>query len=164
MEDSIVFVKTPKGVEEMERRTFGLPQRARQILIMVDGQKNRGTLAGLVNSPALDDMLELLLDNGFLDVHAVEEEAIEHPQEAVAPAVEVPGDPQERHKLARAFIINTTENFLGMFGSGLIEQAKKSQNIDDLKYLIEDWHAAIVSEAGKKRGEELKTHLMLLLA
>ncbi len=168
MEDNIVFVKTPKGVEEMERRTFGLPQRSRHILIMVDGKKNRGTLAGLVSSPALDDVLAQLLNDGFLELVAVQEEVIEiqppPPPAAVAAAsVAIPDDPQERLKLARTLIINSTQNHLGMFGSGLIEKAKKAQSFDDIKSLLYDWHDAIVSEAGKKRGEELKAHLILLL-
>ena len=39
-----VCVKSPKGQEEIERRTHGLTPRLRQMLIMMDGRRDMATL------------------------------------------------------------------------------------------------------------------------
>lgn len=160
MDDRVVLAKTPKGVEEIERRACGLPPRGRQVLILADGQRDRATLASMVSAQDLDAMLDQLVDDGFLSV--VEPQA-ETTKEAAAPRFEVPADPQERHRLARAFVINTTEAYVGVFGSGLIEQAKKAQTCDDLRRLVDDWRDAIVAGAGQKRAAEMSSQLMALL-
>jgi hypothetical protein len=66
MDDSAVFVKTPKGVLELEQRTYGLPSRTRQVLIMADGKRNRASIAGMVSTQELDAVLAQLLKDGFL--------------------------------------------------------------------------------------------------
>ena len=159
MDDGIVLAKTPKGIEEFERRTCGLPPRIRQVLILADGKRDRATLAGMVNPQDLDVMLDQLVNDGFLSMVAPQAES----GKAAAPAFEVPADPQERHRMARTFVINTTEAFVGVFGTGLIEQAKKAQTSDDLRRLVDDWHDAIAAGAGKKRAAEMNSHLMALL-
>lgn len=160
MDNGAVLVKTPKGVEEFERRTCGLPPRTRQILILADGKRDRATLASMLNTQDLDVMLDQLVNDGFLAIVAPQAET---GKEAGAPRFEVPTDPQERHRMARTFVINTTEAFVGVFGTGLIEQAKKAQTSDDLRRLVDDWHDAIVAGAGKKRAAEMNSHLMALL-
>lgn len=167
MDGSAIFVKTPKGVDEMEHRTYRLHPRTRQVLIMVDGKRTRTALGGMVNVPDVDAVLQQLLTDGFIAPVASLSAPVSPPPvggEHHLP-FEIPVDPAERLKVARTFLINTTETFIGMFGSGLVEKAQEAKSLDDLRALVDDWYDAVVSGsgAGKKRGPELKAQLMALL-
>lgn len=160
MNDGKIVVKTPKGIDEIEKRTAGLPARARQLLIMADGKRDIATLSQLVNTPDVDDVLIQLMKGGFL-TFVTHQSTV--PQATTRDGIDIPVDPQERLKLARNFIINTTETFVGVFGTGLIEKANKAQHSQDLQKLIPDWEGAMISGAGKKRAADLKTKLTELL-
>lgn len=168
MDGNATFAKTPKGVEEIEKRTYRLPPKTRQVLIFVDGKRNRTTLGGMVNVPDVDAVLEQLLSEEFVSLVAQAAIASSAPVAAPAPAVvvphdEVPADQAERLKMARSFIINTTETFLGMYGAGLIDQAQQARTVEDFRAIVDDWYEAICSEAGNKRGAEMKSRLVELL-
>ena len=60
MEPSSVLVKTPKGLEEIDKRTNKLAGRLRAVLIMVDGQRTLDDL--LDQAGALADQLAGQLD------------------------------------------------------------------------------------------------------
>jgi len=168
MDGNATFAKTPKGVEEIEKRTYRLPPKTRQVLIFVDGKRNRTTLGGMVNVPDVDAVLEQLLSEEFVSL--VAPAAVGSPVPVVArapsplvPHDEVPADQAERLKMARSFLINTTETFLGMYGAGLIDQAQQARTIEDFRAIVDDWYEAICSEAGNKRGAEMKSRLVELL-
>lgn len=174
MDGNLTFAKTPKGVEEVEKRTYRLPPKTRQVLIFVDGKRNRTTLGGMVNVPDVDAVLEQLLSEEFvaLVASAATAAAAAAPAPAPAPAAvpvevvphdAVPTDQGERLKMARSFLINTTETFLGMYGAGLIDQAQQARTLEDFRAIVDDWYEAICSEAGNKRGAEMKSRLVELL-
>jgi hypothetical protein len=60
-------------------------------------------------------------------------------------------------------MINTTETFVGVFGSGLVKQLQQAKGLDDFRELVKTWEDAIASGANKKQAAELKTRLMALL-
>jgi hypothetical protein len=60
-----IFVKTAKGREEIDSRTYRLPFSNRTVLIMVDGAKNAEALSGI--RPDALEILEHLLADGFID-------------------------------------------------------------------------------------------------
>jgi hypothetical protein len=166
MDGNATFAKTPKGVEEVEKRTYRLPPKTRQVLIFVDGKRNRATLGGMVNVPDVDAVLEQLLSEEFVALVASVGAAVPAP---TAPPVEVvphdavPTDQAERLKMARSFLINTTETFLGMYGAGLIDRAQHAKTVEDFRAIVDEWYEAICSEAGNKRGAEMKSRLVELL-
>jgi hypothetical protein len=167
MDGNATFAKTPKGVEEVEKRTYRLPPKTRQVLIFVDGKRNRATLGGMVNVPDVDAVLEQLLSEEFVSLVTGRVIA---PVVAAAPVPvskvardELPVDQAERLKMARSFIMNTTETFLGMYGAGLIDRAQHAKTVEDFRAIVDEWYEAICSEAGNKRGTEMKERLVELL-
>jgi hypothetical protein len=166
MDGNATFAKTPKGVEEVEKRTYRLPPKTRQVLIFVDGKRNRATLGGMVNVPDVDAVLEQLLSEEFVSL--VASVAAKVPASAPAPVEVVPHDAvptneAERLRMARSFFINTTETFLGMYGAGLIDRAQHAKTVEDFRAIVDEWYEAICSEAGNKRGAEMKSRLVELL-
>jgi hypothetical protein len=71
MNSDDVLQKTPKGVEEMKTRAFGLPQRMRTVLIQIDGKAAvRDLVARLSAYPDLAAILDRLVEGGFVAVPA----------------------------------------------------------------------------------------------
>jgi hypothetical protein len=163
--DIPVCVKTPKGIEEVERRTHGLPFKARQVLIMVDGKRDQQALEGVFPPEAVRATLESLLRDGFIRALA----PVLEPQPAVVPARPERlgpriGNGEERYALARNFMLNTTSAFVGMAGSSLSSRIELAQDIESLAGLFGEWHDAIALSAdGKKRLAELDSKLLELL-
>lgn len=90
MDREDVYIKTEKGAEEIQSRTYKLAQKMRSLLIMIDGTKSIG---GLMDSAtALGDvgsMLVALEEQGFIKkrIDAPKPRPAQQPQ-AAAPAPE----------------------------------------------------------------------------
>ena len=64
-----VFAKTAKGHEEIEKRSHGLPQGLRQLLILIDGRVTFGELTA--RNPSIGDInakLDALIEQGYVTV------------------------------------------------------------------------------------------------
>ncbi len=87
MQPTSVLVKTPKGLEEIEKRTYKLAGRLRAILFMVDGQRTLGQLLEQAGNMAeqLEVQLGELAAQEFIEAIVVEV-PVEYVEEA-APAV-----------------------------------------------------------------------------
>jgi hypothetical protein len=66
LNERLVFAKTPKGVTEVANRGGALPMSARRILIMVDGKRTLGELAGMLRNAEVDNVIGLLETQGFI--------------------------------------------------------------------------------------------------
>lgn len=67
MDSQLVFSKTDKGREEIETRTYHLPQHLRIVLILVDGASDVAGLQEKAGSlPDLEKSLESLAIDGFI--------------------------------------------------------------------------------------------------
>lgn len=62
-----VYRKSPKGVIEIETRAHRLTPRVRSVLIMVDGRRGDDELRAVIPQQ-VDESLQFLLDNGFIEV------------------------------------------------------------------------------------------------
>lgn len=153
-----VCVKTPKGIEEVAKRSEGVALKARRLLIMVDGSRDFATLAGMFPGDDSVAVLEKLLADGYITPRVVEK-----PQPATPPAPTI--DPAMRYEMARNFMLNTTSAFLGVFGSALSEKIESAASLEDLQDLYVKWRDAIrLSADGKKRADELEAKLASLLS
>lgn len=156
MQDAAVCVKTPKGIEEVARRTHGLSLRERRLLIMIDGSRNQASLATMIPGEDVAGTMEKLLAEGFITPLAVAT-----PESAKAPAI----DEAKRFEMARNFMLNTVSAFLGVFGSGLSEKLEAAENLQALRDLYQSWRDAIrLTPEGQKRGAELEEKLAALLS
>lgn len=95
MQHSSVLIKTPKGLEEIDKRTHKLQGRLRAILFMVDGQRTFSDLLEQAGSLAsqLEGQLEELASQGFVAEVVSEVPATEPPP---TPAPPPPAPPTKR--------------------------------------------------------------------
>lgn len=179
MSDLPLCVKTPKGIVEVEHRTYRLPMRMRQALIMIDGKRDHATLSAMFPGDGLAGILDHLLSEGFITPLRREEPAPPRqelpasaaapvpakPAEAKRPSAPAPANDDERYAMARNFMINTTGAFVGIAGSSLTNRIEAAPSIDDLRHLFDEWREAIqLSRDGRKQIADLEGKLAALLS
>jgi hypothetical protein len=158
---SDLFVKTPKGIEEVTQRSHGLDMKARRVLIMIDGNRDQAALAAMIAGDGIGEILDRLVADGFVER---QRSAEPEPAPAAAPALP-PMDDTTRFKMARNFMVNTTNAFLGVVGSGLIDKLERSASLDELRRHYQDWQEGIrLSSEGRQRAPELEGQLAALLS
>lgn len=157
------YVKTPKGVEEVSQRTHGLAQRLRRLLIMVDGKRVGNDFAAMLPGEDAAAALRQLADEGYIQPLAPEPAAVaEAKPESRAPR---PQDDAQRFEMARNFMLNTLNAFVGIAASGLINRVEACADITALQEHFVAWRDAIkLSSDGRKRIEELEGRLAPLLS
>ncbi|MBL8485481.1 MAG: hypothetical protein JNK22_00055 [Rhodocyclaceae bacterium] len=150
-----VYVKTPKGIEEVSQRTHGLGQRARRILIMVDGKRDADQLGGLFPAEDVAGILASLVGDGFLT-------PLEAPKADQAPP---PPDDEKRFQMARNFMMNTVNAFVGIAASSFISQLENAPDLESLRQRYADWQAALrLSRDGRKQLPDLEKKLAALIS
>lgn len=159
------YVKTPKGIEEVERKAHGLTPKSRQVLIMINGKRDLADLQGIFPPEMVPPILAELIAGEFVrELEPPPPEPAPAPPAAKTATVPVAGNDEERYQLARNFMINTTSAFIGMSGSALIERVEHTGDLAGLSALYHDWHDSIaLTGDGKKRLPELDQQLLKLL-
>lgn len=66
MDETLVYVKTPKGTAEVAARGGTLSLAARRVLIMIDGKRTAGDLAPLMRAGEIEGALVMLEAQGFI--------------------------------------------------------------------------------------------------
>ena len=173
MSEKLIYVKTPKGVEEINKRSHGLSPRARQTLIMLDGKRSIDDVMEMLPGDETLELLDELFANGFIDAQQ-ESLVAEAPkakpvapkpaaEKPVAPA-ELPQSEAERLQIAKNFMRNTVQTFLGGMGSGFISHIDKCNSIEELRRNFGPWKEAIeLSREGRKQLLDLEYRLMKML-
>ncbi len=159
-----LYVKTAKGIEEIERRTWRLQMRHRKVLIVIDGKRDEAALSEVFPGDDLPAILLALLNDGFVQpLEQAPQPASATPQPS-APT-NVPANDEERFSMARNFMVNTTRAYIGINGSSLIDGVDACTDLDALRHLFDAWRQAIqLSREGKKDIAKLESQLAGLLS
>jgi hypothetical protein len=161
MSAETVYVKTPKGIDEISNRTHGLPPRVRQALILVDGKRSGDELAEML--PEGESVLANLVDAGF--IAPMQPASGEAASGKPAAKIERPQNDAERFEMAKNFMRNTVQTFLGVMGSGVVSQVEKCNNFEELRHVYGAWKEAMeLSSDGRKQLADLEVRLAALLS
>ncbi|HPT50390.1 MAG TPA: hypothetical protein PLS67_03020 [Accumulibacter sp.] len=160
-----IWVKTPKGVEEIEKRTLRLSVRARRVLILIDGKRDFATLSSLVPSETLPEICRQLLNDGYIA-------AVHPPGSAIGASEKAPTDTarpalsiveQQRLSMARNFMTNTLTMYVGHAASSLINHVEAAHDLAHLRGLAKQWREAIALSAdGRKQLADLSSRLVVI--
>jgi len=159
-----IYVKTPKGIEELNSRSHGLPPRARQVLILLDGKRDGDDIAEMLPDGESEALLTKLIDGGFV-VPLRQESEEESVSGKPAARVERPENDVERFEMAMNFMRNTVNTFLGGMGSGFVNQINKCTTFEELRQHFGSWREAIeLSKDGRDQLADLENRLAALLS
>lgn len=184
---SSLYVKTLKGIAEVERRSNGISARHRKLLILIDGKRDEKDLTAMFPGGDAPAILASLLDEGYVKLLAPAEQSVV-PQtvapKSVAPRQVAPkpvapravtGNEVERFAKARHFMISTTRAHIGLDSPSLTNQLGASvslishleacADLDALREQLNPWREVIkLSREGRKDLANLEKQLALLLA
>lgn len=170
---SMIFAKTPKGIEEVETKANGLSRLQRWVLIYIDGKR---TFEELKTLPRVDDLGSILK---FLEAGAYIAPINNAPNRVASPPAaqpisatkssffrELPAtfDPA-KFDMAKHFMINTLNFFKGQYGAtNLVRSIDLCETHADLRTHFDAWHEAIAStKQGQKQEGELRKKLLAVL-
>lgn len=157
-----VYVKTPKGMEEINTRSHGLSSKMRQVLILQDGKRSYAEVAEML--PDGGELLSQLIADGFV-VALQPFPAAEKSGDKPAIKIERPGNDAERFEMAKNFMRNTLQTFLGVMASGTISQVNNCNNFHELRLVYGQWKEAMeLSGDARKQLAELDQRLAALLS
>ena len=140
------FVKTPKGIEEVERKAHGLAIKPRQVLIMIDGKRDVKALQGIFPPEMVSAVFDELLAGGFI-----------RELEVAAPIAETPaGDDLEAIRDAMSSALYEVfgpdaDNF-----TGKIDDATTR---DELAELAAKYEETVASMGGRKKAALFGQHV-----
>lgn len=186
-----VFIKTPKGREEIDTKTGGLSLIMRRVLIFLDGKRTLHEVQALPKVDDVEQIIRSLEQDGYIQrlssesasptettkasnnvnpllVNRVDSNAV---PAFIAPARNgnfrplPPKVDAAQLKMAKNFMANTLNAFVGTFGSSaLINRIDRCEDHEALRSIYEDWLTAILgTKQGKKDAENLKAKLLEVL-
>jgi hypothetical protein len=166
---AVIFAKTPKGQEEIEKRGGGLTPRVRRLLIFVDGKRNVEDLHALIAADDLTHTLGLLEEQGYIEAVAAKDRTGKNVPLSTAqqlPAITAFRDLADADSMslakARNFMTNTIGAFVGPVGtSTLLDNINKAESHLELRAVFDDWYYVIVSSRdGRREAETLRAKLL----
>ncbi len=171
--ENTVCVKSPKGQDEIERRTFGLTPRLRQMLIMTDGRRDMAALQAVFPPELVAGLMQQLLDGGFVTelpsapavpVAPASPPPRAAPQTAPAPLGGVSAGEEDPFLLGQTFMMNLSKRILGIAGDGINAKLRAAQDVDGLRALYMEWRNTIKQAPdGLLRLKELEKKLSKVL-
>lgn len=148
----LTWVKTPKGIEEVESKVHGLALKSRQVLIMIDGKRDLEALQGIFPPEMVPGIIDELTAGGFI-------REFEKPK----PAAALPPE-EDAFVLGQTFMINIAKKTLGIAGDGVIAKLKQAGDVDGLRGLFTEWRNAIKQNPdGLTRLKEYENKLSQVL-
>lgn len=160
----VVFVKTPKGRDEITNKCGDLTPRVRRVLIFIDGKRSVDDLRGMLQSDDLQHTLGILEEDGYIEVIAGTND--DKPLPSVTAFVPLPATPDPiRLQQSRNFMVNTLNAFVGALGtSSLLERIEHAEGHTGLRELYDEWyHTIVMSREGKREAEALRTKLLQII-
>lgn len=183
--NSAVFIKTPKGVQEIETKANGLSTIERWVLIYIDGKR---TLEDLKTLPRVNDLhgiITMLEGAGYITplngasasstplpaspvVTPVATPAVSQPAPTTSASIfrELPATfDSAKFGMAKNFMINTLNTFQGFYGvTALVRKLDHCQTHEELRSLYDEWYSAIIgTRQGLKQERTLREKLLAVL-
>ncbi len=150
-----VYVKTEKGLDEIQTRKAHLLPALRTVLVMVDGRSTaEAILAQVAQLGVPPDAFDQLLAQGFVSV----EHSAPAPQ-SVAPAARGSAPPAEplsenaRFYTARQFMTETVVNAVGLKSFFFTLKLEKAETLQELRDLLPEYARILEKGSGHMEAE-----------
>lgn len=165
---SVLFAKTPKGVEEITLRAGGLTPRVRRVLIMIDGKRTVDEIRAMALADDLSHTLGLLEESGYIELsrQALPVAAADGGLPAITTFREIPAEANPKNlEMAKNFITNTLKTFCGpLTHLSIVEATFAARTPEELREQFGPWYEAIVeTRTGRRRAEELRSQLLKVI-
>ncbi len=156
--------KTPKGVEEIAKRTFGLNLKMRQLLILIDGKRGLAELEKMVPTLDVPGCLAELINDGFIQREevVVQQTTVnknsEIPAVVIAPVTGVAVNAKNAQEVVRRTATLIT-NTLGPNGDDFALRIERCKTLDELRELVPQMFAVVEGVRGSMVLADFKRRL-----
>ncbi len=145
MDESTVFMKTAKGVDEIANRSGNLSLMVRRVLIMADGQRPLRDLASWVRAGEIESVMTLLESQGYVQRVGGAPTRPATASVNVAPITQSPapvgsderGSPQNFEETRRRALREVSDR-LGPDGDHLVQKIERCRNNEELRELVRE--------------------------
>lgn len=152
MNPALVFGKTAKGREEVEKRTWRIDSRRRMLLIMVDGLHTAEDLATKSASPEdAFSQLQSLWTEGFIEP-ADGSQAAPQPQGEPQSASPLAAPGRSLEELQRA-ASRAISNLLGPQGESMALRLEKTKSVEQFLLEAQRTRDALKDFSGQKKAD-----------
>ncbi|MBL8396512.1 MAG: hypothetical protein JNK99_17500 [Candidatus Accumulibacter sp.] len=159
MKMSSVFVKTPKGLDEISTRANHLPSRVRAMLIMIDGHRTGNELVTLSSSTSEGKrQIASLLSGGFIQVQSVAGSAT-----AAAAIDPQPSSAEEDISLAKSYAARSLRELLGAESATLVAEIEQVRTIAELQQYVGRLRAALRAAPDQTKAKQFLQQIELVL-
>jgi hypothetical protein len=149
-----IFVRSPKGEQEVTTQVNKLPIKHRSVLIMIDGKLSEhallSRLSGMFDGKTIVADLE---SHGFIERRAASKPAL-HAVESKGPALNM---------AAKQYMIDVMYSVLGPEADSFVSKIEKCKTNADLSGLVESCSGTLVGIGKKKKAEEFSSKVRELL-
>lgn len=144
-----IYRKTARGLEELQSHAFGLEQRFRRALFIIDGRKDVTELSVIMRPGEAEIALPHLVDGGFIEqlpAHEIPKDIVRY----IASAA----DPKNFAQIKTAIEIDF-ENRLGAFAETVIAEVHSCNSSLELRLKLRDIEEILVAAIGHDDGVNL---------
>jgi hypothetical protein len=173
---SEIFVKTKKGIAEIERLSNDLSLRVRRVLIQIDGKRSVDEIMEMGLADDLRQVITKLERDGFISfleetnvqpiISKVEDANIEIRQhkEFTFRKIPVPINLKDI-EMSKNFMLNTIQNFCGPWAHlSIVKAISASRTHEELRSYFNPWREAIIAtREGRRQEEELTASLLKVI-
>jgi hypothetical protein len=166
-----IFVKTKKGIAEIEHHSSDLTLRVRRVLIQIDGKRSVDEINEMGLADDLSQVIAKLERDGFITVleetkaqPMVAKVADGQPKEFTFRKIPVPVIPKDI-EMAKNFMLNTIQNFCGPWAHlTMVTAISASKTHEELRSHFNSWHEAIIeTREGRRQADELTASLLKVI-
>jgi hypothetical protein len=166
-----IYIKTKKGIAEIEQHTNELNLRIRRVLIQIDGRRSVKEINAVGLADDLGAVIAKLERDGFIScleesdtgpvVARVEDG---QPPKFTFRTIPTPRNPKDI-EMAKNFMVNTIQNFCGPWAHISVVTAISAANThEDLRKHFVPWFEAIDgTREGRRQAQELTTSLLKVI-
>ena len=144
-----IYRKTARGLEELQSRAFGLEQRFRRALFIVDGRKDVTELSVIMRPGEVEIALPHLVEGEFIE----EIPAHEIPKDIVR-YVASAADPKNFAQIRRVIEIDF-EKRLGAFAETVVAEVHSCNTALELRLKLRDIEEILIAAIGHDDGVNL---------
>lgn len=176
--DAVILYKTAKATDELKSEKRSLSMLQRRALLLADGTRDSDEIRASLNRPDSAELLYLLIRQGYLSEDADKRSTLPNaghaqtpaakPAPAPAPVTALPAPAPAVEQAARplapeirqrieAIIRHSSENHLGLFARGILDELVAADSDARLRGCISRWHVALIESRG---GRDVAAELL----
>jgi hypothetical protein len=153
MNPNSIYARTEKGSAEVAQRSQAIPNKARSLLLMIDGKASGAQLLDKFAAfPNSAELLQILEDGGYIAAMAGAPTSVPAPRPA-APGPVAGAPSGDSLSTVRRFMNQTLREIFGPDADELSLKVDKAVSAADLRVLAEKHRDLIATVGGRRKAE-----------